>query len=166
MRRACRSLRKARYLPLSKLPRCGCSSSARSCGTSAWTTHPLSWLVRRSSSLPWTSLHAPESVNPYWTPAPTSSLSNFAGRRDLHGARGQRRRVRPPRPGRRAHLRLRGAPHHCVRQVRAPTNRLPCFPCFPVLFLEVLFRYPGTLTTSSLSSTTITSPCTSSGPLH
>ena len=155
--------------PPSKLPLSGCLSSARPCGTSAWTTPPLSWLVRRSSSSPSMSPHEHGSANLSLIPAPVSSLSNCAGRRTRLDVRGLRQQARPPRPGRRANLRLRGAPHHCVWQVRAPTNR-PLFYLVPLvllsLFLEVLFRYPGTLTTSSLSSTTITSPCTSSGPLH
>ena len=167
MRRDCRSLRKVRFSPLSKLPLCGCLSSARLCGTSALTTPPLSWSVRRSSSSPSTSPHAQGLANLPSIPVPTSSRSSSAERCTCLGASDRRRQARLPPPGRRASRRYRGAPHLHDLQVRAPTDQ-SLFYLIPVYFLRYYFRSSGTCTStsSSLSSTTILSQCTSPGPLY
>ena len=130
--------------PLSKHPHSGCLSSARPCGTSAWTTPPLSWLVRRSSSSPSMSPHEHGSANLSLIPAPLSSLSDCAGRRTRLDVRGLRQQARPPRPGRRVSLRLQGAPHHCAWQVRAPTNRSLSSLCVSLVILIYSRCYSGT----------------------
>ena len=166
-RRACRSPRKVRPLPLSKLLRSGCSNLAGQCGTLAWTTLPRSSSERRSSSSPSTSPHAQGLANLPSIPVPTSSRSSSAGRCTCLGASDRRRQARLPPPGRRASRRYRGALHLHDLQVRAPTDQ-SLFYLVPVYFLRYYFRYPGTCTStsSSLSSTTILSQCTSPGPLY
>ena len=156
-------------LPLSKPPLSGCSSLVRPCGTLAWTTLRQSWLVRRSSCTPSMSPLERGLASPSLTQAPQSSLSSCTRRSTRLGGCGPYQQARRLLQERRGSPRLQGAPRLRALQVRAPANRfprLPCLiPCFVLLFQG--FRYSvQVFTTSSSSSTTITSLCTSSGPLH
>ena len=157
-------------LPLSRLPLSGCSKLARLCGTLAWTTLRQSWLVRRTSCTPLMSPLGHGLASPSWTQAPRSSLSSCTRRSTRLGGCGHPLRAQRLLQERRDSPRLQGAHRLRVLQVRAPANRfprLPCLiPCYVLLFQGFRYSCSGILTTSSSSSTTITSLCTSSGPLH
>ena len=156
-------------MPLSQPPLSGCSSLARPCGTLAWTTRRQSWLVRRNSCSPSMSPLERGLASPSLTQAPQSSLSSCTRRSTRLGGCGHSQRARRLLQERRDSPRLQGALRLRALRVRAPANRFPRLPCPIPCFLYVISRLqvlcPG-ITSSSSSTTTITSLCTSSGPLQ
>ena len=156
-------------LPLSKPPLSGCLSLARLCGTLAWTTLRQSWLVRRTSCTPSMSPLGRGLASPSLTQAPRSSLSSCTRRSTRLGGCGHSQRARRLLQERRDSPRLQGALRLRALRVRAPANRFPRLPCPIPCFAYVISRlqvFSSGITSSSSSTTTITSLCTSSGPLQ